>query len=102
MAVGFMASIAVMAQTTATRDVQKEKTMKDLRNDVRAHEATQKEVGSDIVHFRIHQAFQDHQLVTRTHKMVDADRRKAKAEGIDHPITQARRAVHAEDRRSNG
>src|SRR5579872_1652899 len=96
---GAAAMNRVMAQVTPTRDIQKEKTMKDLKNDVRAHEATQRTVGNDLVHFRINQAFQDHKLVSRTHKRVDADRKQARAEGIDHPITKARREVHAEDAR---
>jgi hypothetical protein len=95
---GAAAMNRVMAQITPTRDVQKEKTMKALKNDVRAHEATQRTVGSDLAHFRIRQAFRDHGLVSRTHKMVDADRKRAKAEGIDHPVVEARREVHREDR----
>ena len=99
---GAAATNRVVAQVTPTRDVQKEKTMKDLKNDVRAHEATKSTVGNDIVHFRVRQAFRDHQLVSRTHKMVDTDRKKAKAQGIEHPVVQARREVHAEDARVRG
>src|SRR5579872_1791025 len=95
---GAAAMNRVMAQVTPTRDIQKEKTMKDLKKDVRAHEATQRTVGNDIVHFRVGQAFRDHRLVSRTHKAVDADRKRAKAEGIDHPVVKARREVHAEER----
>ena len=74
--------------------------MKNLREDVRAHEATKKVVGSDVTHFRIRQAFMDKKQVSQTHKRVDADRRVARSEGIDHPIGKARRQIREEDQRS--
>lgn len=74
-----------------------DKTMKDLREDVRAHEATKQVVGSDLTHFRIRQAFRDKKQVAETHRRVDADRRVAREQGIDHPIGRARRLNRAQD-----
>jgi hypothetical protein len=93
---------AAMAQSgpgvsASKRD--KEKTMKNLRDDVRAHEATKHVVGHDLTHFRIRQAFMDHKQVAQTHRRVDADRRIAREQGIDHPIGNARRQIHEEDQR---
>lgn len=81
--------------SVSTRD--KEKTMKNLRDDVRAHEATKQVVGHDVTHFRIRQAIMDHKQVSQTHKRVDADSRLARAQGIDHPITKARRQIRVQD-----
>jgi hypothetical protein len=78
-----------------------EKTMKNLREDVRAHEATKKVVGHDVTHFRIRQALMDHKQVAETHRRVDADRRVAREQGIDHPIGKARRQNRQEDERAS-
>jgi hypothetical protein len=75
----------------------KEKTMKNLRSDVRAHEATKKVVGHDVTHFRLRQAFKDHKQVAQTHRLIDADSKMAKAQGIDHPVTKAKRQVRVQD-----
>lgn len=79
----------------------KEKTMKNLRDDVRAHEATKSVVGHDVTHFRVRQAIMDHKQVAQTHKRVDADRRIAREQGIDHPISEARRQIHEQDARGH-
>jgi hypothetical protein len=89
---------AVMAQANPHLKERRETTMQALREDVRAHEATKRQVGDDLTHIRIRKAFKDHGDVARTHKLIDADRKRAIDEGIDHPISRARREVHAEDR----
>lgn len=71
--------------------------MKNLRSDVRAHEATRKVVGHDWSHFRIRQAFKDHKQVAQTHRRVDVDRKMARAEGIAHPLTKAKRQIRVQD-----
>ena len=75
----------------------KERTMKTLRSDVRAHEATKKVVGHDWSHFRVRQAIRDHKQVAQTHRVLTADSHIAKAQGIDHPITKAKRQVRVQD-----
>ena len=75
----------------------KEKTMKNLRTDVRAHEATKKIVGHDVAHFRLGQAVRDHKQVARTHQALNADSKLAKSQGIDHPVAKAKRQVRVQD-----
>ncbi|HEV2480633.1 MAG TPA: hypothetical protein VGS79_13245 [Puia sp.] len=91
---------AVIAQSgpgvgASKRD--QDKTMKNLREDVRAHEVTKQVVGHDVTYFRIRQALMDHKQVAQTHKRVDADRRVAREQGIDHPISKARRLNREQD-----
>ena len=83
------------AISVSARD--QEKTMKNLRDDVRAHEATQQVIGNDMVHFRIRRAIMDHNQVSQTHLRVDADRRVARAQGIEHPISKAKHQIRVED-----
>jgi hypothetical protein len=75
----------------------KEKTMKNLRDDVRAHEATKQVIGHDVTHFRIRRALMDHKQVAQTHLRVDADRQVARSQGIDHPINKAKHQIRVED-----
>lgn len=98
MLLGMFVGASVMAQTGPRGDKEKERTMKHLREDVRAHEDTKHVVGNDLMHLRIRRAIQEHKEVARTHKLVDKDRKVARSEGIPHPIAEARRQVHAEDK----
>ena len=91
------ATIAHAGPGTTAKDKVKEKSMKNLRDDVRAHEATKKVVGHDVTHFRIGQALRDHKQVAETHRMVSADSKIAKANGIDHPVTKAKRQNRVAD-----
>lgn len=102
MLLGVFLGTAAMAQAGPGKSTQKErdKTMKNLREDVRAHEDTKHVVGDDLVHFRIRRAIQEHREVARTHKMVDKDRKIARRQGIDHPVAVARRQVHHEEDRN--
>ena len=95
---GLSISVAAMSQTqpVASRK-EKDKAMKDLKTDVRAHQAARHQVNHDLSHVRIRKAIQDHRSVASAHKMVDADSRRLKAEGVDHPVTKARRQVKVED-----
>jgi|GEM_PF-1646673 hypothetical protein len=95
------AAIAQSGPGVSVSKRERDKTMKNLREDVRAHEATKQVVGHDITHFRIRQAFMDKKQVAQTHKRVDADRRVAREQGIDHPIGKARRQIREEDQRGH-
>jgi hypothetical protein len=39
----------------------------------------------------------DHNQVSQTHLRVDADRRVARAQGIEHPINKAKHQIRVED-----
>jgi hypothetical protein len=88
---------AAMAQSgPEASKVDKERTMKNLREDVKAHEDTKHVVGNDLTHLRFRRAIDEHKEVARTHRMVDADSKVAKAQGISHPVVTARRQLHAQ------
>jgi hypothetical protein len=71
--------------------------MKELKTDVRAHQAAKTQVNHDLSHVRIKRAIQDHRSVASTHKMVDTDSKRLKAQGVNHPVAKARRQVKVED-----
>jgi hypothetical protein len=98
---GMSIGAVVMAQTGPRHDREREKTMKNLREDVRAHEDTKHVVGNDLVHFRFRRAIQEHREVARTHRVIDRDRKIARRQGIDHPVAQARRELHREQERGS-
>ena len=100
MLLGMSVGTAVMAQEGPKRTGEQERTMKNLREDVRAHEDTKHVVGHDLTHFRIRRAIMEHREVARTHRQIDADKRQAKSQGIQHPVVTARREVHHEERGS--
>jgi Ni/Co efflux regulator RcnB len=89
------ATIAQSGPGTTTKA--KEKTMKNLRGDVRAHEATKKVVGHDVSHLRLRQAVRDHKQVAQTHRTLNADSKLAKAQGINHPVAKAKRQVRVQN-----
>jgi hypothetical protein len=95
MAMGSLAMAKAGPGVSSTKE--KEMTMKHLRDDVRANEATRKVVGHDWSRFRIRQAFRDHKQVKETNKRVTADSRWARAEGIEHPVSKAKRQVRVQD-----
>lgn len=89
---------AAMAQSAAgASKEEKERTMKNLREDVKAHEDTKHVIGNDMTHLRFRRAIDDHKEVARTHRLIDADRKKAKAQGIYRPVVTARKQVHAQE-----
>ena len=96
---GLSISVAAMSQTPQTGGSKKEKdkAMKDLKTDVRAHHEATHQVNHDLGHVRIRRAIQDHKSVARTNKMVNADSRRLKDQGIAHPVAKARRQVRVED-----
>ena len=96
---GLSISVAAMSQTNGpvASKKEKDKAMKDLKTDVRAHQAARHQVNHDLGHVRIRKAIQDHRSVASAHRMVDADSRRLKADGVDHPVTKARRQVKVED-----
>jgi Ni/Co efflux regulator RcnB len=91
------ATIAQSGPGTESTKKAKDKTMKNLRGDVRAHEATKKVVGHDVSHLRLRQAVRDHKQVAQTHRTLNADSKIAKAQGINHPVTKAKRQVRVQD-----
>jgi hypothetical protein len=84
------------SQPVASRR-EKDKAMKDLKTDVRAHKAATHQVNHDLGHVRIRRAIQDHKSVASTHKMVNADSRRLKDKGVSHPVAKAKRQVRVED-----
>ena len=96
---GLSISVAAMSQTPQTGGSKKEKdkAMKDLKTDVRAHHEATHQVNHDLGHVRISKAIHDHKSVASTHKMVDADSKRLKADGVNHPVAKAKRQVKVED-----
>lgn len=96
---GLTISAVAMSQTNEPVASKKEKdrAMKDLKTDVRAHQAARHQVNHDLGHVRIKRAIQDHRSVASAHKMVDADSRRLKADGVNHPVAKAKRQVKVED-----
>src|ERR1700722_4361685 len=96
---GLSISAAAMAQTSgpgASRK-EKDKAMKDLKTDVRAHKAATHQVNHDLGRVRIRRAIQDHKSVASTHKMVNTDSRRLKDQGVSRPVAKAKRQVRVED-----
>lgn len=90
--------VVVMAQTDpATGTKAKEKTMTNLRSDVRSQHASKKVVGHDMAHARVGQAVRDHRQVADTRRVTKADGHIAKAQGIKHPVAKAKRQVRVQD-----
>jgi hypothetical protein len=96
---GLSISVAAMSQTPQTGGSKKEKdkAMKDLKTDVRAHHEATHQVNHDLGHVRIRRAIQDHKSVARTNKMVNADSKRLKEQGVSHPVAKAKRQVRVED-----
>lgn len=95
---GLAISAAAMSQTqpVATRK-EKDKAMTNLKTDVREHKVARHQVNHDLAHVRIKKAIQDHKSVARSNKMVGADSKRLKADGVNHPVAKAKRQVKVED-----
>jgi hypothetical protein len=96
---GLSISAAAMSQTPQTdgSKKEKEKDMKDLKTDVRAHKAASHQVNHDLSHVRVRKAIQDHKSVADAKKMTNTDSRRLKAQGVSHPVAKAKRQVRVED-----
>jgi len=98
---GLSISVAAMSQTDGSQPgasrKEKDKAMKDLKTDVRAHKAATHQVNHDLGHVRIRRAIQDHKSVASTHKMVNTDSRRLKDQGVSRPVAKAKRQVRVED-----
>ena len=96
---GLSISVGAMSQTneSAASKKEKDKAMKDLKTDVRAHKVATHQVNDDLRHVRFRKAVQDHKSVASTNKMVDADSRRLRDQGVSHPVAKARRQVKVED-----
>jgi hypothetical protein len=93
---GLSISAVAMSQTDGSKK-DKDKAMKDLKTDVRAHKAATHQVNHDLGHVRIRKAIQDHKSVANSNKMVNADSRRLKTKGVSHPVAKAKRQVKVED-----
>jgi hypothetical protein len=98
---GLSISAVAMSQTGGSQPAasrrEKDKAMKDLKTDVRAHQAATHQVNHDLGHVRIRKAIKDHKSVASTNKMVNADSKRLKDPGVSHPVAKARRQVKVED-----
>jgi hypothetical protein len=98
-------SAGVMAQTDIQKkkevqptEVHKKKAdMKDLRSDVREHQAATHQVNHDLGHVRIKKAMHDHKAVAEANKKENRDAKRLKAHGVDHSVTKAKRQVKVQD-----
>ena len=99
MILGMTVGVAVMADTgtTTSRSMAREKTMSNLRVDVRARDAAAHQVNHDLGHFRFGRAIHDHKAVAQCNKQVNADSWRLRAEGVDHPVTKARRQIRVQN-----
>jgi hypothetical protein len=79
------------------RDRARERDYKTLKADVRVNNVARHQVSHDWGHFRISKAFRDHHAVRETNKVMYADSKKLKDEGVNHPVTKARMQVKVED-----
>jgi hypothetical protein len=96
---GLSISVVAMSQTSepVASKKEKDKAMKDLKTDVRAHKAASHQVNHDLGHVRIRKAIQDHRSVASANKMANADSKRLKAQGVTHPVAKAKRQVKVED-----
>lgn len=93
MLLGIGMSVGVFAQTNPEKKAE----MKDLRGDVRAHKAATHQVNHDLAHVRVSKAVRDHKAVSRINKDERSDARRLKAQGVDHPVTKAKRQVKVQE-----
>jgi hypothetical protein len=102
---GIGLSAAVMAQTDLQKQketqktvVQKKKTdMKNLRSDVREHQAATHQVNHDLSHVRIKKAMHDHKAVAEANKKENKEAKRLKAHGVDHSVAKAKRQVKVQN-----
>ena len=90
---GISLTASVMAQT----DPQKKQEMKDLRGDVREKKAASHKVNKDLAHGRLSKATHDHKAVARENRDINRDSRRLKDQGVNHPVTKAKRQVRVQD-----
>ena len=93
---------AIMANTgpgdwKIERDRARERDFKTLLGDVRVNNVARHQVSHDWGRLRISQAFHDHKAVRQTNRVMYADSKKLKDEGVNHPVTKARMQVKVED-----
>lgn len=99
---GMTVGVAVMAgpgvrPSTSSKHMVRERTMTDLRMNVRARDAAAHKVNRDLGHLRFGMAIHDHKAVAQCKKQIHADSRRLKADGIDHPVTKAKRQIRVQD-----
>ena len=91
---------AVMAQTDVQKPAQvqkKREDMKNLRSDVRDHQAATHQVNHDLSHVRIKKAMHDHKAVAEANKREKMDSKRLKTHGVDHAVVKAKRQVKVQD-----
>ena len=71
--------------------------MEDLRDDVRNYRASAHVVNHDLGHLRFSRAIHDHKAVARINKQTAIDAKRLELEGVDHPVTKAKRQVKVQD-----
>jgi hypothetical protein len=90
---GFIVSVAAIAQT----DPVKKAEMKDLRTDVREKKAAKHKVNKDVSHIKVKKAIRDHKAVAEENKDTRNDSKRLKRRGVDHPVAKAKRQVRVQD-----
>lgn len=101
MILGLTVGVAVMAgpgaSSSTTKYMARERTMTDLRMDVRSRDAAAHKVNHDLGHLRFGRAIHDHKAVAQCKKQINADSWRLRADGVDHPVVKARRQIRVQD-----
>jgi hypothetical protein len=71
--------------------------MEDLRDDIRNHRSSAQVVNHDLSHLRFSKAIHDHKAVAKINKQTTIDAKRLELEGVDHPVTKAKRQVRVQD-----